>query len=71
MVSKVLFSSNSDEWATPQKIYDDLDEEFNFTLDPCASENNHKCALYFTKEQDGLSQKWGGRAFSVTRLIAI
>lgn len=41
-------------------IYIFLDEEFHFTLDACATEENHKCDRYFTKEQDGLKQDWGG-----------
>ena len=60
MVSKTLFSSQSDEWATPQKIFDELNEEFGFNLDPCASSENHKCDRFYTIEDDGLSQKWGG-----------
>lgn len=55
-----LFSSNSDDWHTPQELFDELDSEFHFNLDPCADDNNHKCDKYFTKEQDGLSQSWGG-----------
>ena len=56
----VLFSSASDNWATPQDVFDRLDAEFNFELDPCADDQNHKCARYFTKAQDGLIQDWGG-----------
>lgn len=55
-----MFSSKSDEWSTPQNIFDDLNQEFNFNLDPCSTEENHKCSFYFTKETDGLSQNWGG-----------
>lgn len=55
-----LFSSNSDEWATPQDLFDELNKEFGFTLDACATEENHKLPFYFTKENDGLSQDWGG-----------
>lgn len=55
-----MFTSNSDEWATPTDFYDKLDEEFNFTLDACASDQNHKCDRYFTKETDGLKFAWGG-----------
>jgi len=55
-----LFSSKSDEWATPQELYDKLDAEFDFNLDPCASDINHKCDTYYTAEIDGLQQKWGG-----------
>ncbi len=57
-----LFSSTTDQWATPQWLFDKLDAEFHFTLDPCADETNHKCERYFTKEQDGLSKNWGGES---------
>lgn len=60
MINKGMFSSNSDDWATPQNIFDKLNEEFKFTLDPCATIQNHKCKKYFTKEEDGLQQDWSG-----------
>lgn len=60
MVNNVLFSSKSDEWSTPPEIYEELDKEFNFTLDPCSTQYNHKCSKYFTAEDDGLSRSWGG-----------
>ena len=71
MVNAALFSSNSDEWATPNKIFDDLNHEFNFDLDVCANESNHKTAEYFTKETDGLMQNWGGVVSFVIRHIQI
>lgn len=55
-----LYSSKSDEWATPQSIFSELDKEFHFNLDPCSNKENHKCEKYFTQEEDGLSQNWGG-----------
>lgn len=58
--SKVMFSSKSSEWETPQYLFDKLDAEFSFTLDPCATSENHKCEKYYTKEQDGLLQSWEG-----------
>ena len=61
MDNAVLFSSKTDNWATPPELFKDLDNEFKFTLDPCASEENHKCAKYFTKEENGLLQDWGGQ----------
>ena len=70
-MDKVLFSSNKDDWATPQDFYDKLNAEFHFTLDPCADDTNHKCDTYYTKEQDGLSQNWGGRQSFVTRPMAV
>lgn len=59
-MNKVLFSSKKDDWETPQALFDELDKEFHFTLDPCANEFNHKCDKYFTIKDDGLSQKWDG-----------
>ena len=47
-------------WSTPQDFYDKLNKEFNFTLDPCATDSNHKCDKYFTIDDDGLIQNWGG-----------
>lgn len=60
MNTELMFSSKTDKWATPQDFFDSLNKEFHFTLDPCADETNHKCEKYFTKEQDGLLQDWGG-----------
>jgi phage N-6-adenine-methyltransferase len=54
------FSSQTDEWATPQDFFDRLDAIFDFTLDPCATAKNAKCPRYFTREQDGLAQSWDG-----------
>lgn len=59
-MQKVLFSSKTDQWATPQSFFDSLNNEFHFDLDPCANEKNHKAELYFTKEDDGLSKDWSG-----------
>ena len=56
-----LFSSRTDEWATPMETFAALDAEFHFDLDPCATDSNHKCADYYTKEDDGLTMDWGGR----------
>ena len=58
--TKVLYSSKEEKWATPQDFFDKLNDEFHFTLDAAASPNNAKCANYFTEEQDGLVQSWGG-----------
>ena len=58
--TKVLFSSKEEKWATPQDFFDKLNDEFHFTLDAAASPDNAKCANYFTEEQDGLIQSWGG-----------
>lgn len=58
--NSVFFSSKSDEWETPQEIFDALNNEFSFTLDPASTKENKKCEKHFTIEDDGLSQSWGG-----------
>ena len=58
MNTEVMFSSKTDQWATPHNFFDKLNDEFHFTLDPCADEFNHKCEKYYTKEIDGLSKIW-------------
>ncbi|AUO14766.1 phage N-6-adenine-methyltransferase [Priestia megaterium] len=60
MNTEVMFSSKTDLWATPQSFFDELNKEFRFNLDPCANEENAKCEKYFTQEQNGLVQDWGG-----------
>lgn len=58
-----LFTSSTDDWATPQSFFDDLNKEFDFELDVCASDQNAKCPKYFTKSDDGLSQEWTGKCW--------
>ena len=43
---------------TPTNIWADLIKEFNFTLDCCASYENHLLPRYHTKEMDTLKQSW-------------
>lgn len=59
-MNRALLTSTTPEWATPADFFQELDKEFRFDLDPCATKENAKCADYFTKEQDGLAQNWGG-----------
>ena len=47
-------------WETPPEVFDPLDAEFHFTLDPCATPETAKCARYFTEADDGLAQSWAG-----------
>lgn len=60
MNTDVMFSSKTDQWSTPKDFFKTLNDEFDFTLDPCADELNHKCEKYYTKEQNGLIQSWKG-----------
>lgn len=60
MNTEVMFSSKTDMWATPQVLFDQLNEEFHFTVDVCAIPENAKCEKFFTPEMNGLYQCWEG-----------
>jgi site-specific DNA-methyltransferase (adenine-specific) len=62
MQTDVHFSSKTDDWPTPEEFFAKLNQEFTFTLDPCSSHENAKCAQHFTKDDDGLAQSWKGHA---------
>lgn len=55
-----MASSKSDEWETPQELYDKLNAEFHFTLDPASQPYNAKCNKSYTVLEDGLSMDWSG-----------
>lgn len=60
MNTNLMFSSVTDMWETPQAFFDELDEEFHFTLDVAAVKDNAKCENFYTPEMDGLSLPWTG-----------
>lgn len=51
-------SRDNNKWETPQNLFDELNNEFNFTLDPCCNEETKKCDKYYTEKEDGLKQDW-------------
>ena len=58
---EVMFSSKSNEWATPQSFFDKLNEMYGpFTLDAAASDKNYKVDTYLTVDDDALSADWSG-----------
>lgn len=68
MNNELMFSSATDLWSTPQDLFDMLNVEHSFTLDVCATDENAKCANYFTVKQDGLKQTWGGAVLDESAL---
>lgn len=54
------YNGNGREWETPLEVFEPLDREFRFTLDPCATAVNAKCARYYTEAENGLIQPWRG-----------
>lgn len=63
MMHPALFSSASCEWETPMALFTELDNQYHFTLDVCATPENAKCSDYYTIVQDGLTQPWYGRCW--------
>lgn len=59
MIPEALTSSNTDEWPTPQWLFDSLNKEFGFNLDPCATKENAKCKRFFTEPDLPLQKDWG------------
>ncbi len=59
-VMRVHYSSATPEWSTPQDLFDQLDAEFGFTLDVCATAENAKCKSFYTEADDGLARPWSG-----------
>lgn len=57
---QTLFSSKSNEWETPQDLFDKLNTTYHFTLDPCSTHENAKCPKHYTIEENGLKQSWQG-----------
>jgi phage N-6-adenine-methyltransferase len=58
MNTELMFSSKTPEWETPQDLFQKLNGEFNFNLDPCATPDNKKCPYFFDEYLDGLKQDW-------------
>jgi len=57
---KTMFSSNKNNWETPQILFNTLNDLFHFTLDLAASDTNHKCVKYYTEQTNGLIQDLSG-----------
>jgi len=57
-LQKAMVSSKSNEWSTPWDFFNELNEEFHFTLDPCCTHENAKCKKHFTIDENGLDQDW-------------
>ncbi|MDE2101903.1 MAG: adenine methyltransferase [Patescibacteria group bacterium] len=53
--------ADRNEWETPEMLFEALNKEFDFDLDPCCTTENRKTLVHFTKEADGLTHSWQGR----------
>lgn len=53
MNTDLLFSHKTDNWSTPKWLFDELDSEFHFDMDPCP----------LRSLTDGLDKSWLGNIF--------
>lgn len=59
VISSSMGFNEKNSWGTDQRVFDTLNEEFNFCLDACASRLNTKVKdCFLTKEDDALSICW-------------
>jgi site-specific DNA-methyltransferase (adenine-specific) len=58
MINKALFTSNKDDWGTPENLFNELNNKYHFTVDVASNDQNHKCNRYYTIKEDGLKQDW-------------
>lgn len=63
MLNNALFTSEKDDWETPNDYFLDINREFNFDLDAAASKKNAKLPNFYTKDDDALKQDWAGNVF--------
>lgn len=58
MITKGMLTSKRNNWETPQKLFDELNKEFNFTIDAAADAENRKCERYYTKQENAPEKSW-------------
>jgi phage N-6-adenine-methyltransferase len=52
--------AKSDDRRTPSKLYQKYNEIYKFDIDLAASEENTKCAKFYSKENSALDKTWRG-----------
>ena len=61
MSDNLHFSSQTDQWATPQAVFDWLDGHLGpYDLDAAADDTNKKCSNYISSDVDALTVDWVG-----------
>lgn len=53
------YNGSGRDWETPPKVFDPLNAEFKFTLDPCCTAETAKCRRFYTEADNGLAKNWG------------
>lgn len=60
-----MAAAKRSDWGTPQKLFDELHERFNFTVDAAANDLNHKLPRWWgpgtgAEHPNGLDVSWSG-----------
>lgn len=63
MITPGMYTQDKKDWETPQWLYDLLDRQYHFHLDPCATDETAKCDRWFTKADNGLKRAWFGSVY--------
>ena len=58
MNNALMFSSKKQDWETPQKLFDELNNEFHFDTDAAATSENAKCLKFIDEETNALKIDW-------------
>lgn len=56
----VHFSSQKMDWPTPRELFAEVDAEFGFTVDVCASAENACLPRFWTERDEALLRSWEG-----------
>ena len=59
MNNKLMFSSEKQDWETPQSLFDELNKKYNFETDAAATRENAKCKMFFSEKDNALEKNWG------------
>lgn len=60
-MKKVLSSSKAHNWMTPFELFDQINQQMCFELDPCAETDNLGID-YYDISKDGLKSSWEGKS---------
>ena len=64
MLNNGMMTSKRQDWETPIKLFNELDNEFHFQCDLFASEENSLCLYFYTKENSAFDNLWYDRNFA-------
>lgn len=53
---------DGDEWCTPDSVFNPLNKEFQFTLDPCCKKETARAGMFYTPHENGLIQNWSNHS---------